>query len=113
MVAVENVSLELLLADCVSSRVYTATVKSQGSTDTKLTGGFSACIRRATTSKSSAGSGVVTRAVARVVGGPNRQFWHEVGVWSTLHHPHIVRFIGVCLRPEGCTSLCEYYPEGR
>lgn len=56
--------------------------------------------------------GKLLPCVARLVREPNRQFWREVGVWSSLRHEHIVRFVGVCISAQGPLSICMHYPEG-
>jgi len=50
--------------------------------------------------------------VARLVREPNRQFWREIGVWSSLRHECIVRFVGICISSQGPLSVCMHYPEG-
>ena len=50
--------------------------------------------------------------VARLVQEPTRQFWREVGVWSSLRHENIVQFIGVCISDQGPLSICQEFPEG-
>ena len=43
--------------------------------------------------------------VARLVSEPTRQFWREVGVWSSLRHENIVQFMGVCISQKGACVL--------
>jgi len=50
--------------------------------------------------------------VARLVREPNRQFWREIGVWSSLRHESIVKFVGICISNQGPVSICAHYPEG-
>ena len=94
----ENILVERPIADCGSSNVLLVKVLNTEN------------------SERSRHRELVTEAptpcVARLVKEPTRQFWREVGVWSSLRHENIVQFIGVCISDQGPLSICQEFPEG-
>ena len=87
VISQDNIVVDRPLADCGNSKVLQVKLRINGSTATRtLTRGpnvqFLPC-------------------VARLVREPTRQFWREVGVWSSLRHENIVQFVGVCISAQG------------
>lgn len=95
----ENIIVEREVADCGSSKVLLVKVLKRKESNTARALSFGASTPQ-------------TTCVARLVDQPTRQFWREVGVWSSLRHPNIVKFIGVCISSRGPLSICAHFSEG-
>ena len=97
-----KVFVERTLANCLASNVLL--VKLRAGADDTTPGNNRAM--------NAVAQEVLVPCVARLVVEPTRQFWREVGVWSSLHHENIVRFVGMCISAQGPLSLALYFPEG-
>ena len=86
VISQDNIVVDRPLADCGDSKVLKVKLKLKSTASRTLTRGPSA---------------QTLPCVARLVHGPTRQFWREVGVWSSLRHENIVQFVGVCISAQG------------
>jgi len=96
----ERIIVDRPLADCGISKVLLVKLLRDGSN------GGARTMTRGTNNAN------YVPCVARIVREPTRQFWREVGVWSSLTHENIVKFVGVCISTQGPLSVCLHYPEG-